>query len=78
MHYRFTCKDIPGAYQNIEITPDDDFMKETLFDEVIKFFQDKFGETHIHVFKDWTFAMHPDVNQNNLTVMYICPGKDAV
>jgi hypothetical protein len=78
MYYRFTCKDIPGAYQDIELTPEDDFMKEGIFDTLIDDFQTRWNQTHTHVFKDWTFAMHPDVNDRNLTVVYQCPGKDAV
>lgn len=75
MYYRFQCTDIPGTYQGIELAPEDEFVKEEIFDIMISFIQDKWGtETHTHVFKNWTFAMHPDVNDNNLTVLYICPG----
>ncbi|QED11688.1 hypothetical protein PP914_gp200 [Arthrobacter phage Qui] len=79
MHYRFTCKDIPGAYQDIELGPEDEFMRLVIFETLEREIQTLWQpQTHIHIFKDWTFAMHPDVNDRNLTVVYQCPGKDTV
>lgn len=78
MYHRWRCKDTPDAHWNLELGPED-----VSYSDVVQLMENEMQtmlgpETHKHIFSEWTFAVHPEVNQGAFTTIHACPGKNAV